>query len=104
MLRINGSHTSVIDCFLLKLAEKMDGFKSRDQLLSAIGRNGLGFSEGYRIDINTPISGDQPELQVSYSKLDQDGKAIYNFERNVKPELLDEVINDSEKNDGHQEV
>lgn len=96
MVRYNGSHTGVVECFLAKVLEKTKGVEARDNFINTLDDGaGFGFSEGYKVEIDTPKSpDDKPSIIVLFKKEDTDGKLVYEMNEKITPELIDDIIKD----------
>ena len=77
MQRFLGTHADVSECFLLKVIEITEGREALMQFLqSGVNKNGFNYSEGFSVEIQTD------GILVRYK-----GR-----EWNIKPELLDQII------------
>jgi hypothetical protein len=81
--RILATHATVQESFLLKVVEKVQGYKERDALLALIGENGFDFVEGF--DVLLSKEGDEEKIRITFKKGD------YVFDELISKELLKEI-------------
>ena len=66
--RIFVTHATIQESFLLKVVEKVKGTAERDTLLSLIGEDGFGYTEGF--DVTLSKENGQEKIRVVYKKGD----------------------------------
>jgi hypothetical protein len=82
MQRFLGSHQDVLEPFLMKVIEKMDGPEGLEKFFKSLpDKNGLSYSQGFSVNISSDNNGD-PTIKLTY-----DGN-----EWALKPELIEELI------------
>lgn len=94
--RFLGSHTGIVDVFLLRLVEKLKGPDERDRLIEALG-GGTGFNagEGFEIHIDTLKGQDAPRIRVQFERKGKDNESVaYHLDEEVPVEIIDELIAD----------
>lgn len=94
--RFLGSHSGIVDSFLLRLVEKLKGPNERDKLIEALG-NGKGLEHGEEFDIRIDkLTGrDEPRIRVIFQRKAPDGETVtYHLDEEVPLEVLDELIAD----------
>jgi broad specificity phosphatase PhoE len=82
--RILGSHQGVLESFLLRYCEKVNGVEDRDKLLSIIGEEGFGFNEGF--DVVFCKDGSDIAIEISYKKGD------FSLREKIIPDILSEMV------------
>jgi hypothetical protein len=101
MRRFFGTHLMVGESFLARLLEKTRGPEERDRFLTTIG-NGFNFVEGFQIEIDTPVSGGEPVVNLHYQGAPRPGVEPYEVKLSLTKELLQEMI--SERDEFNAEV
>ena len=89
-----GSHAGVIDAFLCKLIDKVKGHDELNRLMNALNHQGFEFAEGFDLKINNYSDQENPTLRVKFVKENENGEIVYEFDKEVKLKILDEIIDD----------
>jgi hypothetical protein len=99
--RFLGSHAGVVDSFLCKIVEKMDGVPARNKLVEVMGE-GEGFNPGEGFEVDIAMEEDKetgvktPRMRLQYERKyydkERQGEETYVFDRVVPPEILQEII------------
>ncbi|MCA9351845.1 hypothetical protein KC866_00430 [Patescibacteria group bacterium] len=93
--RLMGSHQGVTESFLAKVIEKTKGIEERDKFVEALNNNGFSETEGYDIEIVN--DGEDKTINVNYTKFDDQGYKIFEFNESVPQEVLDEILKEGER-------
>ena len=84
--RFMGSHQSIFECFLLKVAEKAEGPKGVERVMALFpSKNGFGFSEGLTVRLIPK----ENEIAVEVTCKDQKWE--------LTPKQIDEIIDEKDK-------
>jgi len=98
--RTLGSHQPVMESFLLKLTEKLEGVAARNELMAQIGAKGFSPLEGYTVAIHPHAEGGEPKIILNYSKTDEHGNVIYSLSHNIPTAVLEEIAGIAKKQRG----
>jgi len=92
--RYLGSHMGVTESFLAKVIEKTKGIEERNKFVQVLNNQGFDFVEGFKVEILNRPGGDleNPEIMVTYQKKDKEGKVIFDFQKKIDKELVEEII------------
>ncbi len=86
--RILVTHATIQESFLLKVVEKIQGIAARDNLLTLIGENGFGYTEGFDVTLSKE-NGDE-QIRIVYKKGD------YVFDEVIPLVVIKEIIDEGE--------
>ncbi|PJA47726.1 hypothetical protein CO172_00510 [Candidatus Uhrbacteria bacterium CG_4_9_14_3_um_filter_36_7] len=85
--RFFGSHQTFIECFLLKVIEKVEGSLAVEDFINRFpDKNGFGFSEGFTVQIKD-TEGEKPDLCIHF----------HEQEWNIPISILDEIIKERDE-------
>lgn len=89
---ILGTHQGISESFLSKLIEKTKGPEERNRFLEALNDQGFENVEGFGVEILNN-NGERPTLRISYKKSKEE-KKVFEYNENINPEILKEIINE----------
>ena len=96
MERFLGSHSGVLESFLIKVIEKTKGTEEAEKFVQAIPE-GFDFSEGFSTKITTKTQGSEPTIQIKYNRKDAEGKDVYDFVEDVPLSVIQEIMSEGDK-------
>lgn len=96
MERFLGSHSGVLESFLIRVIEKTKGVAEAEKFAQAIP-DGFGYSEGFKTKITTDNTGSKPTIHIEYSRKSDDGKSVYDFSEDVPLDVVQEIMSEGEK-------
>ncbi len=89
MERYMGTHQTLPESLLAKALEKIKGEKERDAFIASVGGEGLGETQGIRVEINNTSQG--VKVEIKYKIADKEESL------ELPPEILDEIIKDRDE-------
>jgi len=96
MERFLGSHSGVLESFLIRVIEKTRGAEEAEKFAQAVPE-GFDFSEGFSAKITTKTKGSEPTIQIKYNRKDADSKDVYDFAENVPLSVVQEIMSEGDK-------
>lgn len=93
--RFLGSHSGVVDAFLVKVVEKLQGTAARDGLVQKM-RAGFNTGEGYDITIDTIPGEDEPRIHLKFSREHEDPEQAITVDETIPLEVIHEIIQERE--------
>lgn len=86
--RFMGTHNTVSESFVAKVLEKQEGVEERERFLEKLGAFGFAEAQGFNLEVVN--RSDAQEIKLTVKAGDQEWNLV------IKPEVLDEIINDRE--------
>jgi broad specificity phosphatase PhoE len=93
--RILVTHQGLSEAFLAKLIEKTKGEDERKRFVEALDNQGFNETEGFQVEIDN-IPGKEPQIRIRY-KREENGKIRFEFDENVPPKMINQIIEEGEK-------
>lgn len=94
--RLFGSHGGVLESFVAKVIEKTRGREELGRFVGAVGKQGFGFGEGFRIDIESQ-EGKGSVARISYERQGETPEGSFAFSEQIDPALLQDIIREGTK-------
>jgi len=86
------SHQGVLESFLSKVIEKVDGVITRDEFINALEKKGFSETEGFEVRIFN--NNGKKDLYIEFLKKNNDGDDIFQFKRIIDIDVLKSFIDD----------
>lgn len=96
MERFLGSHSGVLESFLIKVIEKTKGTEEAERFAQVVPE-GFNFSEDFSAKITTKTKGGEPTIHIKYNRKDADGKTTYELDEDVPLSVIQEIMSEGDK-------
>jgi len=89
--RLFATHQTIQESFLAKTIELTKGPEERDRFVAALDNQGVGFSEGFHLEIITESSQTEPTIHITYKKEGATEEKSFDFDETISAEVLEEI-------------
>lgn len=94
--RFMGSHSGVLESFLVKLIQKTKGEEEKNKFVNALPE-AFNFLEGFSVEIENKSGQSEPQVKVAYERKGDTEEKSYKFDQVVPVSVIKEIILEGKK-------